>query len=510
MRCATLYWAVCLSLAFTVASPTARTHAADAAAVDIVPDDWRTLYDRWSTALTELNVPATSVAVVKDDKLVLLGAMGIRDPDSRAPATPDSPFYIASSTKSFTAMAVAILVDEGKLALDDPVKKYLTRFELKDAALSDKITIRDLLAHRQGIDSGPIAVCEAYTGLINEDRYYRLLKNVSGMPRFRYSNLNFTLAGRVIEAVSGQPWQQFIAERILDPASMTHSYCLASRLYADAGAALPVIEVDGKLQVSKTRKTDATMHAAGGMGASAADLARWLRLNLNLGTIDGRRILSETMSREMQTQQIKVANLAGPGASFPEHGYGLGWCLGNYREHPTVFHFGGYNGARCHISFIPSERIGVAVLVNESGPAYDFADWIAAEAFDKLLGVESEDRLTRMKEDLARTRERMAKRPPIEDHPPAAGKGLSLPIGSYVGGYYHDDWGLLEVGADDGRLTVQLGAHAPTLDSTADDHFTSNLIPGDRYQCEFEVDDAGKVIAVMAKSTLRKARFVRQ
>src|SRR5262249_30148819 len=155
-----------------------------------------------------------AVCAVEDGQTVLLDAIGIRDPLGQ-PASVDSPFYIASSTKSFTAMAVAILVDEGRLALDDPVKKYLPRFELSNKEVSETMTIRDLLAHRQGIDSSPTSSCEAYTGLIDDDRYYRLLTRVRPGGKFRYSNLNFTLAGRVIEATTGQNWKQFIAERIL-------------------------------------------------------------------------------------------------------------------------------------------------------------------------------------------------------------------------------------------------------------------------------------------------------
>ena len=157
------------------------------------------------------------MAVVRGDEVVLLLGLGTRDADKKLPVTVDSPFYIASSTKSFTAMAVAILADEGKIDLDAPVKRYLPRFTLANEAVAEKMTVRDLLAHRLGIDSGPISTNEAYTGLITEDRYYRLLKRVTPKSEFRYSNLNFTLAGRVIEAASGQSWKQFIAQRILRP-----------------------------------------------------------------------------------------------------------------------------------------------------------------------------------------------------------------------------------------------------------------------------------------------------
>ncbi len=414
----------CLSIATLTILASLLTGTVAECATAIVPAEWQGLHDRWAAALEEFKVPGMAVAVVKDDQVVFLEAFGIRDPATSAPVAVDSPFYIASSTKSFTAMAVAILVDEGKLQLDEPVQRSLPRAELADPTASKSMTIRDLLAHRLGIDSDRIATCEAYTGLIDDDRYYRLLKRVKPSGRFRYSNLNFTLAGRVIEATSNVPWQQFIADRILAPAGMTHSYCLASKLYADPLAALPIVESGGALQVARTRKTDATMHAAGGMGSSAADLARWVRLNLNLGTIDGKRILSEKLAREMQSPQIRITSDQIGVETYERDGYGLGWFLGSYRGHPVVHHFGGYTGARCHVSFIPGQNIGVAAVLNSSGPGTGLIDIVASEAYDRLLNLSAEDHLGEFAKKVEQARKQAA--PPRDRR--AASHRLRRPV----------------------------------------------------------------------------------
>ncbi len=475
----------------------------------IVPAEWQSLHDRWAAALAEFKIPGMAVAVVKDDKIVLLDAFGIRDPGTLAPVAIDSPFYIASSTKSFTAMAVSMLVDEGKLQLDDPVRRSLPRAELADPAVSESMTIRDLLAHRLGIDSGPIATCEAYTGLIDDERYYRLLKRVKPTKRFRYSNLNFTLAGRAIRAASGQTWQQFIAERIFKPAGMTHSYCLASRLYADPLAALPIVETDGKWQVARTQKTDATMHAAGGMGCSAADLGRWLRLNLNLGTIDGKRLLSEALAREMQSSQIRTEPGQEGSERYSVDGYGLGWFLGNYREHSTVHHFGGYTGARCHVSFMPRERIGVAVVINSSGPGTGLLDVVASEAYDKLLNLPSEDYLADFRKQVERARAQVSRRPSIEEQPPTSSEGLSRPIEAYVGDFCHEDYGTLHIAQVDGALSFNLGAHRPLVTRTTQDSLMANIVPGSRCKCEFEISPEGRVTSLLVRDFFGPIRFAR-
>lgn len=467
------------------------------------------LRDRWATAMDELRVPGLAVAVVRNDKVVWAGGLGIRDGESKQPVTADSPFYIASSTKSFTAMALAMLVDRGRIKLDDPVRQHLPRLELGDENLRDTITIRDLLAHRRGIDSGPISTNEAYTGLIDDDRYYRLLAKVRGTGQFRYSNLNFTLAGRVVQAASGQTWQQFIAEQILTPCGMQHSTCLASKLYEDPGAALPMVEIDGQWQASPTRKVDTTMHAAGGMGASANDLSRWLRLNLGQGAIDGRRLLSQALVREMQSPQVSVVVPSGPNEEFKDRSYGLGWFLGEYRGRSAVYHFGGYVGARCHISFLPSDQMGVAVVMNASGLAGEFPEMVAADVYDALLGLELIDRWTPFKQRVAAARERIAQRPRPPEVPLGA-EQLSRPIESYVGRYGHEDYGDVQIRVEGGRLIADLGAHRARLTATAVDHFEGDVVPNDRYKCEFQFEADGHVVGLLAKSLLHKYLFVRQ
>lgn len=467
------------------------------------------LHDRCAAALEELRLPGLALAVVQNDKVVWVDALGVRDAQSPEPVTADSPFYIASSTKSFTAMAIAILVDEGQVNLDAPVKQYLSQLKMADENLEATISIRDLLAHRRGIDSGPISTNEAYTGLINDERYYRLLSKVRGTGRFRYSNLNFTLAGRVVQAATGQSWQEFITQRILVPSGMQHSTCLASKLYDDPTAALPLIEVEGKWQRAPTRKVDTTMHAAGGMGASANDLARWLRLNMNEGSIDGTRIVSATLVHEMQAPQVAITVPSGPNEEFKDRSYGLGWFLGEYRGRAAVYHFGGYVGARCHISFLPKEQVGVAVVMNCSAPGGELPEIVAADLYDTLLGLEPVDRWTPFKARVQSARERMAKRPPLLDQPPTS-EQLSQPLDSYAGSYVHEDYGDVQIQVESGRVVAQLGAHRPKLLATSVDHFEGDLIPNDRYKCEFQVDDEGKVVGLLAKSLLHKFLFVRQ
>jgi CubicO group peptidase (beta-lactamase class C family) len=452
------------------------------------------LHERWAKMAEELDAPGIAVAVVKDDRVVLTDAFGRRGPDSDAAVDLDTMFYIASSTKSFTAMAIMILVDDGKIDLDAPVKTYLPRFKLSDPELTSKITVRDLLCHKYGLNSTLAAFAEAYTGQIDDDKFYRILRQFKPKGFFEYSNLHFTLAGRIIHAVSGMSWKDFIQKRILEPAGMSNSTCYASVMYGGDNHAEPMTDFWGKWQATRLQKTDNTMHAAGGMGASAADLAQWIRLNLNGGQLDGKRILSEKLVREMHTQHAGTDQKFG---SFGREGYGLGWFIGSYQDEVMIHHFGGYAGSRAHISFMPARDIGIVVLMNSAGPVSSLADVIACDVYDRLLGKKGEDLLPKIKENVAKFRKLGAETDPNAGDNPVVGDGLSLKPQAYVGQYTSENWGTLEVKLKDGQLVAAIGDIPLTLYSTETDRFITavqGIRPHDKGR--FRVSPSGEVHVV--------------
>ena len=394
-----------------------------------VPGDWRELHERWQHAIEELKVPGLAVVVVKGDRVVLLDAIGTCDSEGKQQVTPRSAFYLASVTKSFTALGIAILIEEGKVKLDEPVTTYLPRFTLSDEEFANKVTIRDLLCHRYGLDSQPITMAEAYFGNINDERYYKLLKFVRPGTKFAYSNLHYTILGRVIEAVSGKSWQDFLAERVFAPLEMRDSTCYASKLYANPLAAWPLVSTAGKWKRAPLVKNDQVMHAAGGMGASAADLGHWLRFHLTGTTPDGRQLISPELLAEVHKQQVTMPANTGPGG-FTRDGYSLGWFTGSFQGRPLLEHGGGYIGTATLVSFLPKEQVGVAVLVNESRPG--IAMMVTADAFAKLLDISDVDLLPWVRENTARLQARLAGNAEKTWDPPgkaprtlAAGRSLS-------------------------------------------------------------------------------------
>ncbi len=469
----------------------------------IPPELFDGLHERWERAVRAMHIPGMAVAVVIDDKVALLDTFGIRNPETKEPVTPDTGFYIASCTKSFMAMGIATLVDEGKVDLDAPVKKYLPQFQIADPALTKTLTVRDLLSHAKGLSSWPITFGEAYTGQMTEERYYRLLADEKPRGKFSYSNVHFTLAGRIAQAVTGMHWKDFLAARIYEPAGMKRSTAYASKLYGDPNVAIPTDERDGVWVPCSTRKTDSTMHAAGGMGTTARDAARWLRLNMGGGTIDGTRVLSGRLTGEMQTMQAD--SRARTTGNATREGYGLGWFMGNYDGHKHLEHGGGYTGTAAYIGFLPERGIGVAVLAN-SDLAAGLVIRVAQDVFDRFLGIEGEDTMPRLIEAAGERRRNSPATVNRSGRNLAAAKGLVAPPEAYAGTYVNDKWGTLEVRYEDGKLLARAGALSMTLIDQSRGRF---FVPELQLRGRFTVDADSRVESILLQMP-EKARFMKQ
>ncbi|MGH7177334.1 MAG: serine hydrolase [Tepidisphaeraceae bacterium] len=468
--------------------------------------DLKDLAPRWKDAMESMGVPGFAVAVVRDGKIICADGFGVCDPVSKRPVDASTIFYIASCTKTFTAMTIAVLAEQGKFSLDDPVKKILPRFDLADTKAAESITIRDLLCHRPGLRSQAIVFNDAYTGQITDDLYYRLLKQTSPAGNVNYSNIHFTLLGRVMEQAGGKSWKEVMDDLVLKPAGMTRTTAYASRMYADADSAKPVVTQDGKQTVSPLLKTDRTMHAAGGMGSSANDLARWLILHTSAGQIDGNQVIPEPIVKQMLARQ---SDHEPSGKIRRLEGFGLAWELGTYRGRPYATHGGGYVGAAAHISLLPEQRIGVVVLTNFSPTGAGLCDVVSIDVYDRLLGLKEPDLLPQYKKRAAQFFKSQRDRKLPEN--PAIGAGhLSLAPERYAGNYHNDDFGDLRISLTDGSLVAEIGDLRPVLCAgEKPDELGIQMVPQDDLSDgRFEIT-GGEVIAVVVVQDEQPIRFAR-
>ncbi|MHC4715458.1 MAG: serine hydrolase [Planctomycetota bacterium] len=400
-------------------------------------------------AMAAWGVPGMAVAVVRGGRCVMVEGFGLRDVKRGLPVTPRTLFAIGSVTKAFTATALGILVDEGKLEWDTPVHKVLPGFRLRDRVATERTTPRDLLCHRTGLPRHD----NAWYGLtLSRRQLFARLRHLPPSQDFRscwqYQNMMFMVAGLVVEAVSGVTWEQFVRGRIFEPLGMTGANFSASDTQADEDHALPYRR-KGKGAVRTAMDDLSSLGPAGGINAGAADMARWLAVNLNGGKAGRRRIVSARTLAEIHRPQAVV----GEPVRWPEilHPcYGLGWRVLPYRGRVALTHGGLVNGFQACIGLLPHLRAGVVALSNLMGQAAPVA--VVYHAFDRLLGVRPAPWIRRWREELARQKaeQAAARRKAVRQHRGKGGPPKALK--TYTGRYRHPGYGTMAIRLADGGL----------------------------------------------------------
>ncbi|NNF57383.1 MAG: serine hydrolase [Rhodothermaceae bacterium] len=444
-------------------------------------------------------VPGVSMAVVRGDEVVYLGGFGMADVEAGLPATPETAFYIASSTKSFTALAAALLNHDGALDLDAPVTQYAPGVAFDPAVGADQVTLRDLLTHTHGFDNGPIGFRAAFTGEHTPEVMWQLLAETRPNEEaphgtFDYTNEGYNILSLVLDRETGQPWQDLLDARLFTPLGMDRTTAYASepeRMGWPVAAPYNALGPDGTVERIYLAKQDNTMQAAGGMYTTAADAARWLEVQLSEGRLDGEQVFPPEVLHETHRRWAETDASYGP---FVRKGYGLGWYVGTYDEEPMVHHFGGFGGAHSHISFMPEHDLGVAVFVNEAGVGGRVAILLSTLAYDWWRGVpeaqaKADAFVGQLPEQLAQARTRAA-----GGRASRAERSwtLSQPFEAYAGTYVSPRYGTLVVTVEDGAAVVRLGnLWAVATPFTAPETMRVELIPGSGRVVGFEADDTG-------------------
>ena len=337
-------------------------------------------------------IPGVAVGVVERGHLVFARGFGYRDVDKHLPVTPDTLFALGSCSKAFTATAIALLADEGRIALDAPVRTYLPDFSLEDPVASATLTTRDLLTHRSGLPRHDLFW---YQAPFSRDELYRRLRFLepSGPPRtqWRYNSLMFVVAGRIVEKVSGESWESFVQARILVPLDMRRTLLSAEAMEADSDHASPYAMREGSVQKIPMLKRLSAIAPAGAVQTSVRDLARWLTFHATRSP----GLLGEGMWRELHRPQAEMPAPDQPEVQHPY--YALGWIHESYRGHPLVVHNGAIDGFTVHLGFLPETGQGLILLMNRDLATAALMA-LAYSAYDRLLGLEPLDWEGRLKE----------------------------------------------------------------------------------------------------------------
>jgi CubicO group peptidase (beta-lactamase class C family) len=465
--------------------------------------DFQSFMDRSLTRLP--SIPAVSIAVTKSSGPIYLKAFGKSDIEADVAATPNTRFYIASSTKSYLALALALMERRGELNLNWTLAELAPDTRFPPELRASEVTLRHLLSHSHGLVAPTLEFRLAYSGQHDQATLWRLLGTLrpnSKVPlgSFDYSNLGYNLAALLLERRLGRSWQQMIEDEVLRPlgASATHARGLDS-LRAQKLLAAPYLGTgaSGPERLSLL-KVDSNMQSAGGLFASGNDLSKWLQLQL----LAHRRSPSAALPADVvAATHAPVVTSSGSFGPFSRAGYGLGWYSGPFAGHTLYHSFGGYSGARSHVSFIPALDLGVAAVSNDEGAGSIFVDVAAVYVYHWFIkgreAAEQEatpllDRLVQQaaerSKSIAEDRTRRSARP----------WQLSLPRAAYTGRYCNAQWGTIDVDAREDGISVRMGAlNSPAAPFTQADAIRVELLPNQGVAIPFTVEK-GRVTALRA------------
>jgi CubicO group peptidase (beta-lactamase class C family) len=399
--------------------------------------------------LQTFGTPGMAIVVVDGDTVATHG-YGVRKIGAAARVDAHTIFPIGSNTKAFTTAALAILIDEGKLHWDDPVVDKLPGFRMYDPYASSEMTVTDLLVHRSGLGLGEgdlmlfPATNRTRAELIHDIRYLKPAHSFRG--GYDYDNVLYIVAGALVEAVSGQRWEDFVQQHILDPAGMRDTQVSIDARVDDQVSLhaknTTAVRGVGKQAVLTTVLTGTTFAPAGALQVSAADMGRWLRLQLMHGALDdGKRVFSDAASQALWTPQTLIPISPAPppiALAQPQFSaYALGLEVQDYRGHKIITHLGGVLGAISAVVVIPDRHAAFAIMLNSEDVGALFA--MREHLLDSLLGLPSPDWMASYQQvfdGLNAKAVAALKAGHTATHPD---RGPSLPLAAYVG-VFRDPW----------------------------------------------------------------------
>lgn len=345
--------------------------------------DWSLFEDYVKTLMEKEHIAGVAVAVSQNGQIIYKAGFGVRNISTQEPVTPETIFGIASISKSFTAMAIMQLEDEGKLCVDDPVAKYIPEFKIPGVEDRNSVKIRHLLSHTTGIPP-----MRRRQELCTFDKHIEYLATedyqVLGKPGeyFSYCNDAFLLLGEIIQRLTGRLYRRYMTERILDAAGMYRSTYSLEEIARFHNVSVPYIynKKCGSLEEQPWPKLG-NYEVGGGVRSNVLDLMKYAQIYVNKGVVDGKRIVSENGLKKMQEPVYKIGRNS-------YYGFALK-ITPDYCGVTLVEHGGSQPGVSSNFGFIPEKGIGAAVLTNVSNVSAQ-AIWLAA--INTVLGLPLDQR----------------------------------------------------------------------------------------------------------------------
>jgi CubicO group peptidase (beta-lactamase class C family)/beta-lactamase class A len=466
--------------------------------------------------MQSFQVPGLSVGIVKDGKIIHAKGYGVKKLGDPSPVDENTLFSIASNSKAFTATAMAMLVDEGKLKWEDKVIKYLPWFKMSDDYVTTNLTLRDLFVHHSGLTAYANDVLLFPPSTFTRKELLGKLKDVKLSHDFRtvyaYDNILYLAAGEVIEVASGMTWEDFVKSKIFNKIGMDNSVSRFSTLRKQPNIAYSHVVRDGELHVIESffdQNIGDASNPAGGIASSARDMSKWLITQLDSGQTPDRSRLYKTAST---TELWKIIRPM-PVGKEPEwlkpaqkhfSGYALGFRTYDYRQHQIIGHGGLLTGFVSQIAMVPNLNLGVVVLTNQlsTGAYWSIINHILdfnmkAEPFDWLAGYKKEwDASAARRDSLQKKRLTIL---------PDSSLRMSLPLEQYAGVFKDELMGHIEIATRADGLSMSF-VKSP--------NYNADLVHfhGDLFRAYYKNKNMGEgpflSFSLNPDRTVRDARFI--
>jgi len=474
-------------------------------------------------------IPGLAISVSEKHQNLFTNSYGYKDIESEEMVDANTVFCVGSVTKSFTAMAIGILVDEGKLEWDKPIIDYIPEFEMYDEFATKRVTIIDLLSHRTGLAPHNNFW---YGSNFNRHELFERIKFLEPAWDFRtnyqYQNLTYMVAGSVIEKISGMTWEMFIKEKIFKPLKMTSASICSEEIEAYGNYAKPYKFINNKYETFELLNID-TVAPSGGINMNIKDFAKWADVNLYKGEFEGVRIISEKNCEFIQQIHMYGADLFPYNfKERPYTNYGLGWFIEPYKGQDVIYVGGNIEGYVALSCFLPNDDISISIQMNKHE-----ANFLLFELFyyiiDNLLDLEVTDWQKRHKYLLEQNMEKgKSSKNRIEKDfeskrlkRPAVFKSLE----SAVGTYHHPGYGKLEIFSENNMLKGMHNGNVSQMKYFHDgsfelSHYDRNYFDTDitilggrmRVLIEFKVDGNNNVesIKVPFEKRVKAIEFIKE
>jgi CubicO group peptidase (beta-lactamase class C family) len=462
------------------------------------------------------NVPGIGVAVVAKDQVVFAKGYGYRDYGRKLPFTTRTVVPIASNTKLFTSVAAGLLVEQGKLDWDKPVRQFVPSIQFYNDDLNSTISIRDMLSHRSGITRHDLIWYKS--DFSRKDLFDRLRYLEPSQPMrqtFLYNNLMYAGAGYVIELLSGKPWEDFVRDRILGPLGMTSTVFSIEELEKQPEHGVPFTERRDTFELFQIPyySEAAGIGPAGSINSNLEDMTKWVTALINDGRYGGKTVIPPAVLKATLAPAIALPNAQLESRGFGEllnSAYGTGRWTASYRGHLITYHGGDINGFHSQVAAMPYDGYGVVVLVigDHAAPLYNVVSY---NVFERLLGMDEtpwSDRLLAIRLKGKEANKQARARAGGER---VAGTKPSHALDDFAGEYAHPAYGVVTV-AKEGEA-LEFGFHKIRL-PLSHFHYDRFDTPDDeqdgKWSVNFSTNPQGEVDKALLSLDQAEVTFARR